>query len=94
VVDEDDGKLALRNKMAGQEPPHLVPWPADEPAGVLRIGEALKAAYQDDGLVDSPYPLEHAWPWIVKPFPRPPLVAVREQMLDCEELLSNDSLGG
>lgn len=94
LADEHGDQLAPRNPMAGQEPADFVPWPAAETGGVLRIGEALKAAYQDDGMLDSPDPLEHAWTWVVKPFPRPPLVAVREQVLDCEELLSNDSLGG
>jgi hypothetical protein len=60
----------------------------------LRISAALRAAHEDeDGVKWQPSEAQQ-WTWIVKALPRPPLVAIRKEELDGEELLANDSLGG
>lgn len=60
----------------------------------LRIRAALRAARQDAAegrLTARPW---HEWTWMVKAFPRPPLVFDNGEELNSEELLANDSPGG
>ena len=84
--------------VAGQKSVHetapAAAYPIREAAGTLRLGAALRAAHQEDAERRSQGGEEHEWNWIVKALPRPPLVAVTKEELDCEQLLANDSLGG
>ena len=60
----------------------------------LRIRAALRAAHLDSTGAKALDGQPHEWTWIVKPPPRPPLVAAQSDGLNSEELLANDSLGG
>ena len=68
--------------------------PMHEDESALRIRAALKAARSEEQHGQPPEAPAIMGRWIVKPLPRPPLVAPMLQKLPADELLENDSLGG
>jgi hypothetical protein len=87
-------EVAVMGQKSVNEAAAAAAYPIREAEGALRLGAALRAAHQEDAERRSPGSEAHEWNWIVKALPRPPLVAMTKEELDCEQLLANDSLGG
>jgi hypothetical protein len=60
----------------------------------LRIHAALRAAYKHEIQVLASSRRSDEWTFVVKPLPRPPLVAAGLEELNGDDLLANDSPGG
>ena len=88
------GDLEAAGRMTHTRDAESIALPANEVAGFLRIGGALRAAHRDEIEERSPEAQGHEWNWIVKPLPMPPLAVLPREELDDDDLLANDSLGG